>query len=157
MLKYVACLCLFPYAATARIGETLQQCESRYGPSTALKIEAETAVYSFTKGPYSIAATVWKGTVHSLLISKRSGHAVGISQELTEAEWETFFEANRGQSLWIKKLTDSKNYGFWELSDQSRKAVYELRTHILLFTTREYSAKSASDKAALDKATLRGF
>lgn len=157
MLKYLACFILIPYAATARIGETLQQCESRYGPSTALKIEADTAVYSFIKGPYSIAAIIWKGTVHNLMISKRDGAASGISRELTEAELETLLEANRGESPWIKKNSDEKNYRFWEASDRDRRAVYEVKTNLLLFTTGEYSAKLNSDKAAIERAALEGF
>ena len=157
MLKYIACLCLIPYAAAARIGETLQQCESRYGPSTALKIEAETAVYSFTKGPFTIAAIIWKGTVHNLMISKRGENASGISQDLTEAELETFLEANRGESFWIKRTADSGNYVFWESSDNRRRAIFEIRTGLLLLSTNEYDTKRAADKAAEEKATLRGF
>lgn len=156
MLKYIICLGLIPYVASARIGETLEQCERRYGPSTALKIDAETAVYSFTKGPFSIAATIWKGTVHNLLISKRSENAPTNSQKLTEVELQTFFQANRGESPWAKIASD-KNYEYWELADQSRRAVYELKTQLLMFTTKDYGEKSTVDKAAREKAVLKDF
>jgi hypothetical protein len=157
VLKYLTFLLLIPYTAAARIGETLQECERRYGPSTALKIEPDTAVYSFTKGPFSIAAIIWRGTVHNLMISKRGQNAAGISQELAAAELETFLEANRGESVWIEKRTDSKNYAFWESSDNRRRATFEIRTGLLLFSTNEYETKKAADKATEDKAALKGF
>jgi hypothetical protein len=59
--------------------------------------------------------------------------------------------------LWVKRYPDPKNYGYWESSDDSRRAIYELRTHILLFSTKEYDAKINSEKAASEKATLKGF
>ena len=110
---------LIPQIALARIGETLEQCERRYGKP--VKVISE-AVRRYEKKGVRITVIIWKNKVHSI---RYDGQWSSSTQPLTKPfTWELVkknFPERTGKE--IKALYDKGDY---EWDDQLEKAGYRI-------------------------------
>ena len=112
---------LIPQIALARIGETLEQCEKRYGKPVEVISEQ---VRRYEKKGVEILIMVWKGKVHYI---RYDGGWASSKQPLTKPfTWELLkknFPDRTGSE--IENLYDKEDYKWKE---HLKKAGYEITT-----------------------------
>ncbi len=131
---------LFSGTATARIGETEAEVQTRYGdpifmlPST---VEASLTKCYLSDG-FSIAVTYMKGR------SVREMFAKADKSKLTEKEIQRLLKGNAGGATWnAQELAGQKNVpdgllGWRTDDEQPRVALYDARTQALFVTTQRF-------------------
>lgn len=143
---------LHPVAAHARLGETLAQCEARYG-----KVIKTTKEYHFfTKKPMNIACKFFEGVCESMVIFHTETDMFRHPLEMSDVEIEAILEANSKGSVWTKKEVISVNKE-WKTADGLLIAAYFPFQHQLVIMTQAAMDRDNAAKAAEEKAKLKGF
>jgi hypothetical protein len=136
----VAPLCTF-----ARVGETLAQCEARYGKGTEYG-DAETCIFS--KAGISVGVHLYQGKVDQIAYWKEEG-------TFSTSETEAFLKANCSNKRWIKA-----DGGSWTTEDRGIVASLSLGTDgkgYLVISTKEFDERREKDEKAEEKKRLEGF
>ncbi|HBJ83173.1 MAG TPA: hypothetical protein DDZ88_04730 [Verrucomicrobiales bacterium] len=142
---------LHPIAAHARIGETIAECEARYGKGEAFK-----GRYIFKKAPMTIACKFTNDICESMMIFHTKTDQFRHPAEMSEVEIEVLLEANGQGSAWTKVEAVSVNKE-WKTEDGRVRAAYYTFSRELYIITSAEMERDAAAKAAEEKAKLKGF
>jgi hypothetical protein len=157
-MKTLAFLFALIIPASARIGETVEECRDRYGDP--VHIDQKAGSMGFLKSGFLIACQFHKGRVGMIIVIKNQkpgeitiGHA-----ELSEVEIETLLKANAGGGEWADTTPQFEFVSkLWGNEKAKRKAFYNTIQHTLVFITDEYSDVMAKEKADTEQKKLGDF
>lgn len=146
-------------SAFARIGESEQQVEARYGKPIAPRVPGEDLgeTKAYVCAGFLIAVTFVDG------VSQREMYAKNDKSAITGAEVEVLLEANRGNLQWGgSHPADQKPLPFgveeWRCIDQrSRVAFHDTRQHSFFVTTQAFIDASERAQDAKTKKKLDSF
>ena len=97
-LAVVAALSLAVREAAARLGETIEQCNQRYGPprtsSSMFPVLAGAPIRQYTYQGWRISAAFLKGQAAKLRYSKLNSH------QIEEDEFQAILKGNAGGGTW---------------------------------------------------------
>jgi hypothetical protein len=118
--------------AFARIGETLEQLNKRYGRPVQAKHQGiETYRYSF-RG-FSVLVGLEQGRSQCEIYQKAD------RSRMSEAEILGLLEVNAGTSPWSADPDESlKSYTYWSQDKKTRVAIYDLSGHSLIVTSKPF-------------------
>jgi len=109
--------------ASARIGETLEQCVARYGAPDSGPKPAEgglsASTYYFVKSGRDIQITFYDGKAVELLVHRRDGKV------FSDSEVETMLSENKSLG-WVENSSPSPHHRIWTTSDAKRQAFLSL-------------------------------
>ncbi len=152
-LLYV--LILFPSIASARIGETPEECSKRYGDPVKIDKAEQTIVYK--KAGLGIMVWFWEGHAHQIFYMKLTDEGVMGREELSNAEREKLLESNKGDSEWKKGEQLFEVNPFWKSKDGKRHARYDSFQKAFVILTEAFALHQKAQKDAADKANLEGL
>jgi hypothetical protein len=147
LILFAACL-VMASNAFGRIGETLEECNTRYGKVTMIGDEAH-----FKKKGMSII--IWFRDKKAALIKFLADH------KMSDVEIDTLLKANGGASEWIK-VSETKYKGAWGTADNKVIAWYKENDgffglpHLTIVTQQEADLRRKEDEEK-DKKTLKDF
>lgn len=138
-------------SAFARIGETTEQVDRRYGaPLETTKDKGESRRYSF-RG-FTVLVNFERGISQCEVYQKKD-----ISR-MTEAEIKGLLGANAGGSAWRDDADEgSDTYIYRSKDGRSRIAIYNLRGHDLMVTSKAFLDRHANIANSADRQKMKGF
>lgn len=142
-----------PLLASARIGETLAQCEARYGRT--LKIVND-GLHLFSKAPMDIACRFHNGLCESMVMNHSEMNGLNRPTEMSEVEIEALMHANAVGRTWQKRKVISIDRE-WATTDGHLYACYTTMDHYLIITTKAEMDRTNAKKAASEREKLKGF
>jgi hypothetical protein len=152
--------------ATARIGETLEECEARYGEVTPTTPAPEhfpegCVMHGFEKAGMTVAVTIHDSKVVQIMFWKIEKDAAGKPQPLDAIEIKTLLDANGGGQEWeeapANEIPPDTEAWYTKLDDGVVLATYARTAGRLTLVTQQFSraiSKSAGNK---EKERLKGF
>lgn len=153
-LAVCAALMLSICPASARIGESPQQCNARYGNPTSASTP-EMNVY-LVNG-YIITCHFYSGQCDAILFQKGKSRGEMRPDELSAVEIATLLRANGGIQQW-KEVEGGFGEQKWMTGDSQIGASYfSLTERMLVITTRGYGDRANAEKAAEQAKALKGF
>lgn len=157
----VVSLILCGASALARLGETFDQCETRYGIAEPIKATAPaTTTYRFTSHGFLILIGFFEGRAHYLVFGKdveSEPLATYLDRkEFSETEITVLLDANKGTNTW-KEIDHIAATRDWTRSDQRAVASYSRSQYIFMLASKEYVDRSAALRTAKEKVALSGF
>lgn len=175
MKRIIAVVSLIVFASlyqqtTARIGETPEQCQARYGKP--VKIDAENKSIWYQKVGFLIAVTFYEGKAESIMFMKADSIdsvISGLAAEISETEIQNLLKSNGEGKKWrehfVSKETKSSGYmdKLWVTEDQERMAWYNAIKQLVIATKSASVRKAAKDEAearkkeAEERKKLEGF
>ena len=154
---------MLPSWSWARLGETPEQCEERYGAPIVSKvlpmdsIAPGGVVTLYRKSGLEIKVLYFNGTAGEVRFEKSEKDALGFAEEFSQTEIESLMEANGGGKEWQDGGPSSGGGKMWALIDQSAYAIYSKPENSLQFTTAEFYKKLAANIKIEEKKNLDGF
>ena len=148
----VAC---FALSASARIGETPEECKARYGEPMK---NGEN--WDFVKNGYRITLHFYAKRVYFIEFNRIGGKnaSVGWGGELSENEIESLLASNVGKGEWKKmetqRLTTDRE---WFCEESLRHAQYSAIHHVLSSSTLEWIAREDEEKKRKEDKNLDGL
>jgi hypothetical protein len=182
LIAGVVLVVMLPLWSWARLGETPEQCEERYGapiPNTDRfknVIPRETLpslhmplaiVARYHASGLKILIVFTNGTAGQIFYQKLMDNPWTTQGDLSEAEIQTLLKANSGDKTWDDGEVNGKE--MWVLSDQSAYAVYNsnraydaiqdssAESKFLLVTTAEFHNTQEANKKASEAKNLEGL
>lgn len=157
-MKTLAFLFALMLPALGRIGETVDECKTRYGEPVETDPKESTMTYK--KSGFTIHCQFYKGRVAGMVVAKNNPpgtFAVGYP-ELSEAELDTLKKANSGEGEWIDATPQFEMVNkYWKNEKSKRGATYNTIKHTLVIYTDEFSKVCQKSKEEKEKANLDGF
>ena len=98
-MKILLPLLFVPVLASARIGETPEECAKRYGAGE--KVDAVRTVYR--QAGLNVMVTFWEGKAAMIFYSKIGKSPLGQPEAMSAAEQEAVLQSNSGGSKWMIK------------------------------------------------------
>lgn len=149
ILVFVFCFAASP--VFARIGETPQQCQQRYG--APFKVDGRWTFFKLSG--FGIMISFFEGKADSILYRKLEQSILGQAVEMSNNEIEKLLEINAGQSTWKTRTVISMDRE-WETEDGELIAFYKTFDNVLSICTmgwveRESAARKAKENKALDR------
>jgi len=151
LLIPIFALCMSP-SAWARIGDTLQECQKRYGESK--KVAGPN--HYFKKGGFSIVVTLFENKVDFIGYWKAEENVLGISVAMSENEIEQLLKVNSGERVWKKREVISVNQE-WQTEDGDLAASYRTLENNLVIATKGNLERAAAAKKSKENKALEGF
>jgi hypothetical protein len=159
---------ILPFNGWARLGETPEQCEDRYGPPSITKKDPAGFLPGVTLSVYqkaglAISVIFYRGSAGFVVFEKSEKNALGNMDELSVTEIEALLKANAGGKEWLvaRPAIRGPLGDAWELEDGSATAEYvngpNRFKHRLVVQTAEYLAASRAAERAKDEENLNGF
>lgn len=137
----------------ARIGETSQQCEERYGkPFT----DEEDALTGYRKSGLLIFIEFFNNKAEMISFRKAEENILGMAEELSDNEIQTFLKANSGKKEWKKRSVISMDKE-WETEDAEIFAQYITIRNTLIIATKGCLERKAAEKKAKEEEKLKDF
>ena len=142
---------MFSSPAIARIGETPEQLNKRYGkPLETIRENLETRRYLF-RG-FIILVGLEKG------ISQCEVYRKEDNSRMTESDIYGLLEANTGSSEWVHEPKENfENYVYWSKDKKTRVGIYNLATHRLMITSKECLPRCAQLVNSSNRKAMEGF
>lgn len=155
---------ILPSGSSARLGETPEQCEERYGTPVAedemvdFHMPGALAV-SYQKAGLTIYIAFINGTAGQIQYEKSQKNALGIAEEMSDAEILSLLQANSGGGEWNERdLSASLRRGkLWVLDGKLAYAVYGMSDNVLVFQNVAFHHKREANKEAAEVKNLDGF
>ncbi len=143
--------------AFARIGETREQCEARYG--LAVKVEDDGVTTVHVRAGFKVECSYFEGKCDCILFSKMPASPGLEDLPLTEADQKTLMDANSGGKTWSKtREIPELRMQVWACA--GLQAVHDAGSHNLRIHTDAYGARfdarMAAEEAAKVKADSKG-
>ena len=138
--------------AFARISETLQVCEQRYG--APIKSANDSA--TFRKGGFLIVITFFEGKADSILYTKTEKNVLNKSAEISANEIQQLLKLNGGEREWKKSGGISMDRE-WDTEDGELFAFYKTLDNYLAVGTKGFSDRAKARKKAKENKGLDGF
>lgn len=142
---------MFCSSAFGRIGETVEQLDRRYGKPFEINHEdnAEMRWYQFRD--FIILVGMDQGISQCEVFRKVDNARLG------ESEIRALLEANVGTSPWREPEDNINNLVFTCKGKEGRIAIYTLRTHNLLITSKPFRKRFANLVISNEKRKMEGF
>ena len=137
----------------ARIGETAEQCDSRYG--APLKVEASGTRY-YERAGINIGVIFFEGKADSIFYMKKERTALGKPIPLSENEIEIFLNSNAEGRNWKVRPMVSLNRE-WEVEGGELQASYVAFENILAICTSGFIRREQEKKNQGERKALEGF
>jgi hypothetical protein len=141
--------------AFARLGETPEQCNARYGEPVSIDKDKKEITYQ--KAGLLVLITFWNGSAQYIIIGKSERDAIDRPVKMSDAEIETIVQANAGD----QKTKPGSEGGVldkaWETLDGKRIALYMFDSNVLVLSTKAYALEKQRLKAETEKKNLEGF
>lgn len=149
IFKLILLLVAFTSSAFARLGETFQQCQARYGAP----VQIQTPTVIFRKGKWSVYVTFFQGKADSISYIKIPDQDDRFA--FTENEIEAFMKSNFGERDYYSLPAPRGKGQAWSTKDN--EILSTLYDGCLMFRTRAAGERSiAADKAKADQ-SVKGF
>jgi len=152
ILFFVIVLLFIANQSIARIGETPEQCQERYGEVILIKDN----MFGFTKGGFIIMVYFYDGKVERISFFKEEKDVLGTHKEFSENEIQTLLSANGGKRIWIKSEVLLPDYA-WATEDGNLFANYYTLENHLVIVTKEFFARKIEDEKAKENDKLKDF
>jgi len=137
----------------ARIGETPEQCEKRYGKSFTLE---ENDFTYYRKSGLIIMVNFFEGKVDMIGFRKVEENILGIAEELSDNEIQALLKVNGEKRLWKERNIISMNKE-WETADGEIFAYYNFMQKFLSIAKREYLERIEAEKKTKEEEKLEDF
>lgn len=108
--------------ALARIGETREQCEARYGKP--VEVSQDNANTFHEKSGLRVKCHYYEGICDHIMFSNLAKDAEGRRLPLTEIEFKTLLEANSNGQSWKKGVVDPVTHNTLWSSDNDLSAMH---------------------------------
>ncbi|GEP46405.1 hypothetical protein BGE01nite_56960 [Brevifollis gellanilyticus] len=150
----------------ARIGETREQCETRYGPAVDVKDGGETSIH--VRAGFKVECTFFEGKCDCIAFSKMAASPELAGLPLTEAEQQLLMGVNSGGKTWALKREVPQLRVQLKVCD-GLEAMHNGTSHNLRIYTAAYAARfkarmdaakaadHAADKNGGSKGSLKDF
>ena len=138
--------------AFARIGESPEQCQQRYGAP----FESHPDSAGYHKSGFIIGVSFYEGKVVRILYRKVAEISPGTGGNISDNDIEQFLKLNAGKSTWNKPQVSSID-NVWHSVDGSLYAVYRKSDNSLTIATKGYYERLNAAMKAKQKKTLQGF
>ena len=148
----VLVLLAFATTATARIGETLAQCQVRYGK----EIRRADGRAVFIKTGFYIMVSFYEGKADSILFRKVEQNILDIPVEISPNEMQNLLKQNGGGKTW-KETNEILMGSSWATEDGGLLAGYHAMEHILYIFTLDFSLRGIAERKAKEDKKLEGF
>jgi hypothetical protein len=142
---------MFSTSAFARIGETTEEIDKRYGqPLETRRDKVETRRYSF-RG-FNVLVGLDRGVSQCEIYHKKD------NSRMTEGEIRGLLEANAGKSKWNDDPDENlESFVYWSRDRKTRVAIYTLATHDLMVTSKAFLPRFAHLANSSDRKKMQGF
>ena len=142
---------IFSTSAFARIGETTEEIDKRYGqPLETIRDKVETRRYSF-RG-YNVLVGLDRGISQCEIYQKKD------NSRMTEEELRGLLQANAGKSKWNDDPDENlESFVYWSRDKKTRVALYYLATHRLMVTSKAFLPRFAHLANSSGRNKLEGF
>jgi hypothetical protein len=142
--------------ALARIGETREQCEARYGKPVEVWKDGSTTVHE--KSGLRVKCHYYEGICDHLMFSNLAKDAEGRRLPVTETEFKTLLEANSSGQPWKKGVEDPATHNTLWSSGNDLSAMHNTGPEAFLSISTKASLERTRAKHAADKESrLKGF
>jgi hypothetical protein len=131
----------------ARVGETPQECQARYGKEIGTKGEW----HGFKKGAIYVAVTFYNGHADAIMFS-HNWFANAGEVKLSQSEIDTLLASNAGGRKWKSAGTD-----LWKTDDGALQASTLDDRGELVITTVARLNRHGSKNSSHGSSTLKGF
>jgi hypothetical protein len=149
LLILIAATLLLIGSVNARIGETREQCDARYGKNIGTNSTPDEALY-LTNGLY-VAVQFSNNKAEKLEIKKQAreiNRNRDVPKQLTFEEVEVLRASNSGANKWVV----DKQTSLWVTEDGSMWSRDDVAARVLTIATTEYKERvRAQKKAAREK------
>lgn len=146
-------LSALPLSASARIGETYDQCKARYGDPID---QATNATYFFKKSGLYFSISFHEGVADCITFRKVAENEINIADEISDNEIAQLMTANAGGRPWKKSKLINMNRT-WFTEDGQVFCEYHSMDHFLVIGARGYFERKAAAKKAKEDQNLQGF
>lgn len=138
-------------SAFARIGETTNQVDKRYGaPLETTKNSGESRRYSF--GGFTVLVSFERGISQCEIYQKKD------TSRMMEGEIKGLLGANAGGSAWRDDPDEGGDAYIYRSKDgRFRIAIYNLRRHDLVVTSKAFLDHHANIANSADRQEMKGF
>jgi hypothetical protein len=140
--------------ATARIGETPEQCRARYGEPT--KVEKDKNMLLFQKGGVLIIVNFYDGKADMISFRKAKQNILGMAEEFSDNEIQNLLKANGGTREWKQREIISMNKE-WQTEDGEFLAHLRAMDNIMIIATKAHLAREVAKKKAKEDKNMDGF
>jgi len=139
-----------------RIGETIEECITRYGePQFEVDLFGRPAQV-FKKSGYIISVLFYERKVDLIMFVKEDEDYLGFSLEISDNELEILLKSNGDGNLWepleLISLDES-----WATIDKTIIAHYGYLNHALTFSTIGFLSRTLAKEKAEEEKSLDGF
>jgi hypothetical protein len=160
-LALAAAFALLHCPAYGRIGETLEECERRYGPAFDVNAGTRPPGVSdgwafFVKSGFKIAVTLFSGRVDCISFGKAHKNALGVADPLSDDEVQLLLNDNGGGRTWSSARRTAHGVE-WTTADGALHADYAFSDHVLIIVTDGYVQRFRKDEADQAARRLEGF
>jgi hypothetical protein len=145
---------LLSLPAHARIGETPEQCQARYG--AAIKADKAAQSILFSKAGLNVMTFFREGKCVRVGFWKSEVDILNSPLALSDAEKEALLDANGGGAKW-RKLTVLDVNAYWQTVDEKLTASYVLLENMLIIQTTDEMNRTIAEQQAKEKAKLKDF
>lgn len=139
--------------ALARIGETPEQCQARYGEPVK-KLSNNRSL--FQKNGILIIAEFYEGKADLLTFRKVDQNIIGIPADFSDNEIAGLLKANGGEKAW-KKVESLSLDSQWQTDDSALIANYASVDKLLFIVTKNHMAHSEENKKKKEDKNLSEF
>ncbi len=142
--------------ALARIGETREQCEARYGKPVRVLENPQTTIHQ--KAGLEVRCAFYEGKCDQIIFQHIERGADGKRLPLTELELKTLMEANSEGKAWEKGLEDTE-FGsvIWELGDLMTASLFTRPDSSLTIATKSWFDRAKAKMNPEKKGPLKDF
>ena len=142
---------IFSTSALARIGETTEEIDKRYGqPLETIRDKGESRRYSF-RG-FNVLVGLDRGISQCEMYQKKD------NSRMTEGEIRGLLQVNAGNSKWNDDPDENlDSFVYWSRDRKTRVAIYTLATHALMVTSKAFLPRFAHLANSSDRKKMEGF
>jgi hypothetical protein len=136
----------------ARINETTQQCQDRYGKPLSVKDN----IAGYKKSGLLIMIQFYDGKAEMIMFRKAEKNILGTPEELSENEIQALLNANSNKKVWKERNSISLNKE-WETEDGQVLAQYDIMENVLYISTKDTLDRAEEEKKAAEEEKLKDF
>jgi hypothetical protein len=153
-------------SATARIGETLEECKDRYGEVTVSTPAPEhfpegSIIHGFEKAGMTVAATIQDNKVVQIMFWKIEKDGAGKPQPLNDVEIRTLLDANGHGQEWeeapANEIPADTDAWYTRLGDKVVLAIHDKSAGRLTLVTQQFQRAITKNKESKEQKRLEGF
>jgi hypothetical protein len=145
----------FSLSAYARIGETLEQCARRYGPSVGYNETTKT--HRFVKGGFELQIGFLEGKAAIMYVMKEARDVINRRVPLSDHEKELLVQANGAGASWQNPKELVSVAERWLSDSGDRFAEYDQIHNVLWIVTKPWADKEKAATQAQEIKNLEGF